>query len=211
MKTLIIDYNGPIIDANNFFEDRSRRIAKIFRAKWTKVFQNKWENLYIDLSAGKISIAEYYKKIAKSLNKKIKGDEDKKFIQYEKLSDKNVLIYLETLKKNFNSKLKIGLISNYVEHWVIAVLEKHNLKQYFDKIIVSDKIKMRKPDIKIYKLAAKMINAKTQNCVYVGDTLDDLEGASAVGMEAVFIRGEDKSSHGYPIIKNLGEVEKYLR
>jgi len=211
MKKLIVDYNGPIIKANNFFEDRSKRIAKIFKIKYNKELRNEWVRLYIEVSEGKISLESYYKKLSKIAKTKLNGDEDKRFINCEKMADKGMPLHIRTLRKKFGSKLKIGILSNYTTSWVMGFLKKNHLEKYFDKIVVSDRIKVRKPDLRAYNAIARMLGAKPKDCVYIGDSLDDLNGAKSAGMKSIFIPGEDKEAKGYAKINNLGEVEKYLK
>ena len=211
MKTLLIDYNGPIIKADNFFENRSKRVAKIFRIKWDKKFQKEWAKLYIKVSDGTLSLDDYYKVLSKITKKPLKGDENEKFMVNERLADKNTMLHIKALRKKFGKKLKMGVHSNYSTSWVIGFLKKNKIENYFDKIIVSDEIKLRKPDLRAYRLAARMLNSKPNECIYVGDEIEDLEGASAAGMQAVFMRGEDTKYGKFPHIKNLGEIKKFLK
>jgi len=216
MKHLIFDFNGPIINADNFYEDRSKRVAKIFEAKWTPRFQEIWQAYYILLSIGEMNIKEYYNKVAESLEMKVIGkrtewhiEEDRLFIQGERLADDNLPHYLTKLRENY-PKMKIGLLSNYVQHWVTETLDNHNIRKYFDVVVISDRMHIRKRDLKIYKLTADVMGVPAYDCGYIGDTIEDLESSRRIAMKPIFIPGEETDPKNFPMIKNIGEIEQYL-
>jgi putative hydrolase of the HAD superfamily len=76
---------------------------------------------------------------------------------------------------------------------------------------------LRKPDPRIYELAAKQLAVKPENCLYIGDGgSQELTGAASVGMHPVLIRVPYENNpaallysredwHG-PVISSLKEV-----
>lgn len=79
--------------------------------------------------------------------------------------------------------LKIGLISNVCSHSQVEdTLQKYGIRHYFDPIILSSKYGRRKPDPAIFHHAARLINAPTSQCVYIGDRIArDILGARRAG------------------------------
>jgi len=216
MKHLIFDYNGPIVKAENFCENRSKRIANIFEAEWTPRFQEIWTDNYDLLSVGEIDIKDYYNIIAESLDRKIKKSnetwhiaEDKKFIEGDRLVDENIPQYLKELRENY-PQMKIGLLSNYVQHWVTESLDRYDLRRCFDVIIVSDRVKMLKPDSRIYRLTANVMGVPAYDCGYVGDSINDLTAARQAAMKTIFMVGEESDPESHSLVDNLGELEQYL-
>lgn len=52
--------------------------------------------------------------------------------------------------------------------------------------------RLMKPDPRIYELATARLGVDAEDCFYIGDGADsELEGARAVGMEAVLLRPGD--------------------
>ena len=203
MIGLILDHNGVICDGRDFYEDRSRRIAEIFNIRWTKEICEYWKALYIEASLGKMTLQDYYSKLSKKFNVKIKGNEDDLFIQKEKLISGIPEIF-KKIKQN--KSVKICLLSNYVQRWVDKFLENHNIRDYFDSVIVSSSIKTRKPDEKAYIAAAQSLNIPLKNCIYVGDSIIDLEICKKIGIRPVFIPGEETDAKGFESIKSIREL-----
>jgi putative hydrolase of the HAD superfamily len=58
-----------------------------------------------------------------------------------------------------------------------------------DVEVFSCEVGLRKPDPRIYRLAAERLGVDPERCLYVGDgAYGELSGAAAVGMHAVLIR-----------------------
>lgn len=132
--------------------------------------------------------------------------------------EKNSLVILEWLKEN---DYKIGLISNASDSDdVFCLLERFNLKKYFDHIVISAEFGWRKPHNKIFTHAMQLFNAEPTSCLMVGDRLDmDIHGAKMAGIQSVWItrrsihkdklqQFETKPDHQ---ISNLEELIKILK
>jgi putative hydrolase of the HAD superfamily len=93
---------------------------------------------------------------------------------------------LETLRARGYA---LGLISNCSEDvaWNWAATE---LADYVDQAILSCSVGLRKPDRRIYELAAERLRVKTSECLFVDDRPDFIEGAIAAGMDAVQLGSE---------------------
>jgi putative hydrolase of the HAD superfamily len=65
------------------------------------------------------------------------------------------------------------------------------MKAIFDVIVRSDEVRLRKPDPEIYRLTARRLEVEPNECVYVDDLLQNVEGARAVGMHAFVHRNAD--------------------
>jgi putative hydrolase of the HAD superfamily len=79
--------------------------------------------------------------------------------------------------------LKIGLISNIISLGSVAFcLEEYGIREYFDTIVLSSEYGRCKPDPAIFHYAARLANAPTSACVYVGDrTSRDVLGSKRAG------------------------------
>jgi len=94
-----------------------------------------------------------------------------------------------TLKTLLERGYALGLISNFTYAPVIyAGLQKLNLNQYFNAILVSEDVGWRKPHPRIFKEALKRLDKKAKQTVFLGDSpVEDIQGAKDVGMRTVFI------------------------
>ena len=91
---------------------------------------------------------------------------------------------LKALKKR---DFKIGMVSNATE-LLRRVLDSLGLAEYFEFLIISDEVGVRKPSPKIFQLAIKAAGTSPNRAVYVGDKLTvDVLGAKRAGLNAVLI------------------------
>lgn len=84
---------------------------------------------------------------------------------------------------------KLGIIANTITETEIPDwLAADGLTEYFDAIILSSKLGIRKPNPEIYLEAARRIAVEPAKCVYVGDNpVRDVEGARAAGFGGMII------------------------
>ncbi len=83
---------------------------------------------------------------------------------------------------------RLGVIANQ-NAGLEARLEKWGLRKYFSLIVSSEEIGCAKPDPKIFETAFILAECKADECVMVGDRLDnDVRPAKAMGMKTVWIR-----------------------
>ncbi|MEN4042139.1 MAG: HAD family hydrolase [Anaerolineaceae bacterium] len=83
----------------------------------------------------------------------------------------------------------LGIISNASDNRDVQMLvDKAGIRHFFDQIIVSAAVGIRKPDAYIFRLALDHFNAAPQRAVMVGDTLSaDVLGAHNSGIASVWI------------------------
>ncbi len=89
----------------------------------------------------------------------------------------------EVLRAIQQMGMKIGIISNVNSLGQVPTnLKEYGIVDYFDPIVLSSEYGCRKPDPSIFHYAARLINAPTSQCVYVGDRIiRDIEGARRAG------------------------------
>lgn len=83
---------------------------------------------------------------------------------------------------------KLGIIANQ-KLGTAERLESWGLRQYFDLIVASAEIGYAKPDLRIFQKALALAGCTAQECVMVGDRLDnDMRPAKAIGMTTVWVK-----------------------
>lgn len=100
----------------------------------------------------------------------------------------------EILQK-LHGKYKLGIVSNFaIPECLRKLLEKFNLKEFFDTIVISGEINKRKPSPEIFQKALEALNAKASETIFVGDTLNiDVKGAKNIGIKAILIKREKEN------------------
>ena len=95
-------------------------------------------------------------------------------------------ITLETLRA---AGKKLGVISNGQTDWQLKKLEGLGLANSFDLVMVSQAEGIRKPDPRIFHLAAERLGVAPHEAMFVGDQPQvDAEGAHNAGLVGVWKR-----------------------
>ncbi len=85
--------------------------------------------------------------------------------------------------------VKLGIISNVSSHEVaVGILDKVRLTNYFDKIVTSATVGIRKPDPGIFRYALMQFKARPEEAVMVGDSeIHDIGGGYIAGLKTVLV------------------------
>ena len=84
-------------------------------------------------------------------------------------------------------KYSLHIITNGFDEVQHIKLDFSDLTQYFDVVITSEKVGVKKPDSKIFHYSLKAANAEAGQSVMIGDDLEvDVIGASKVGMKGIY-------------------------
>ena len=86
----------------------------------------------------------------------------------------------------------LGIISNNSIRNVEYILEREDIKKYFKKIIISEAVKERKPNLKVYMKAFEDIPKQEYNKIaFVSDELlEDLLGVKILGVKTIWYEQE---------------------
>ena len=86
------------------------------------------------------------------------------------------------------------------------------LEKYFNKLITSEEAGHKKPNPEIFEYALRVMNAKNEECIMVGDNIEtDIKGAISAGMDIIFfnpegIRHNEKVTHEISSLLELKEL-----
>ncbi|MBI2851311.1 MAG: HAD-IA family hydrolase [Chloroflexi bacterium] len=101
---------------------------------------------------------------------------------------------IETLRRLRAEGYKTGLVTDCSEE-TPSIWNETPFAHLFGVTIFSCRVGLKKPDPRIYYLAAEGLGVMTGACLYVGDgSSNELTGASTVGMHAVLIRDPQEES-----------------
>ena len=94
-----------------------------------------------------------------------------------------------TIQKLWRRDVKLGIISNVSSHAVaMGILDNVRLTKYFDAIITSATVGIRKPDPGIFRYALMQFRARPEEAVMVGDSeIHDIGGGYISGLKTVLV------------------------
>lgn len=205
LKAVIFDFIGTLTNVKGYdLENSRKKLCKTIIESGFNVEGEKFLEAYAK-SHEKYRIIRYQKFveitnavwIADALNslgfktspddKRIKVAVNSFFEDYVKSFEIRPCVkkFLETLSLEY----KLGLVSNFTYAPVIyAGLRKLGISKFFNTVLVSDAIGLRKPHTKIFEEALRRLNVKADEVIYVGDSpLEDIKGAKETGMKTVFV------------------------
>jgi putative hydrolase of the HAD superfamily len=123
---------------------------------------------------------------------------------------------LDLLYKCRELGLKTGLITNGRNQIQYGKIDKLDIKELFDVIIVSEEAGVKKPDERIFRQALQHLNIEPKKSIFVGDhPINDILGASKAGLKTIWMKRNqpwDDSVRTSPlkVIENLNELIDYL-
>jgi len=120
---------------------------------------------------------------------------------------------LELLDYLKEKKYSLHIITNGFEEVQNKKMINSNLYPYFEQIITSESVGVKKPDARVFEHALDVSKAKRENSIMIGDSLEaDIHGAINVGLSAIHCVFDAKT----PIDKNINvvtsllEIKRYL-
>jgi HAD superfamily hydrolase (TIGR01549 family) len=99
-----------------------------------------------------------------------------------------VVELIKKLKKTY----RIFLFSNYCGELLWKLLEKHQIRDLFDEIIISSEYKMKKPEQNFFELLVKMSNVDKSEIVFIDDQEDNFEASKAFGINTVLFKNDEQ-------------------
>jgi len=120
----------------------------------------------------------------------------------------NAIEVLEYLKE----KYIMHIITNGFEEVQFKKLKNSNLLPFFDKIITSEKVGVKKPNPKIFQYAMDISGASSHESIMIGDNFEaDILGAINAGMQAIFCEfNGEVATQEVPTVYNLMELKNFL-
>ncbi len=224
VKGLIFDYGGTIDTNGVHWGEVIRRAYKRFKIP---VSRNAFRDAFVHgerfLGSQNVILPTYT--FEKVLHIKLKLQFD--FLNLEDTSLINKIAnqcYTETrqetersanLLKELKNHYPLVLVSNFYGN-LRTVLSEFGLSNYFQHVIESAEVDIRKPDPEIYQLGIKAIGFSPEETVIIGDSYkNDIAPANILGCQSIWLKGigwddkDDRIEHPC-IIKDFMELRDLL-
>lgn len=205
IKVVLFDYGHTLMQVKK--KDKEMIIEKFGLTE--EEYKNGYE-IYLIYSRGRINSDEQYLKQCSNFIGKPVTKEFLDAIHEIEIIDEKTIELIKKLKK----KYKLAIIANNVKSWVLGRLEKHGIRNYFDAIVASSEIGIRKPDPRIFTFALNKLKVNPKECIFISDELnDDLAGAKVLGIKTVWLKNSEEKITFQPdyTIKSLNEIMEILK
>ena len=124
------------------------------------------------------------------------------------IEDSRVEEYAPDLLSNLRQRYKLGVVSNFA--YALGpkrILQHHGLARFFDAILASGELGVRKPHPRIFEQMLSRLSVKANETIFVGDSLKaDINGAKNVGMRAVLVENVGLRKNPFAI---AGELDPF--
>ncbi len=186
--------NHVDIDAHRFAQEFHLRLDQYYRRREKSLREESTFNMLQDLIKEKGSRNAPDPVLRTALNAKYSVTQQNWYIEPDAHAT------LQTLKKK---GFKLALLSNAGDDAdVQALLNQHNLKDYFNFIRTSAACGYRKPHPFMFQEAMQALRLHAKDCAMIGDTLNaDILGANKLGIYSVWINRRVSAS--------VGEIKQY--
>ncbi|MFP3985049.1 MAG: HAD family hydrolase [Candidatus Bathyarchaeia archaeon] len=124
------------------------------------------------------------------------------------VKDLRIENYIPSMLAGLREKHKLGLVTNFAyAPGVWKILKRFNLTRFFDAVVVSGEIGIRKPHPLLFKEALRQIDRQAEEAVFIGDSLKaDINGAKKVGFKTVLVENAGLRKNPYAV---AGELEPF--
>ena len=93
--------------------------------------------------------------------------------------------------ERLHGKFPMVMVSNFYGN-LNTVLNDYGIHHYFDEIVESAVVAVRKPDPMIYALGVKALGLPAKNCLVIGDSYQkDMQAGKLAGCQTLWLHGQE--------------------
>jgi len=120
----------------------------------------------------------------------------------------NTIEILKYLKPKYN----LHIITNGFHEVQEKKLKNSNIDVYFDVIVDSEMVGVKKPNPLIFEFALNKASTTVKKAIMIGDSLEaDIIGAKTVGFKTIHFNAHNELPHDIcPMINDLREIKAFL-
>jgi putative hydrolase of the HAD superfamily len=180
ITTIAFDVGNVLVNNGNFPRSIMKNISQTLDIPMGKLIE-KYDQLLPEMESGNKKI---YFLIGKRLYPILKYLYQETAENIFKLNTE-LFDIAQNLKKNF----KVGILSN-IDQYLAQIPVHHKLYNSFDPklVVLSYKVKLRKPDPEIYHLFLKRAKALAEECLFIDDKKENIETAKKLGMKTIHFK-----------------------
>ena len=134
-------------------------------------------------------------------------------VELESLDEASIISGVpETLKALRERGLKIGLMTRSCREYAEKILEKFNLRKYFNVVIARDDVENPKPDPAHAMRILDLLDVSADETLFIGDHWSDMECAKRSGLKFVlFSLKEDNMQLSISDVPKIREMKSVLK
>ena len=189
LKAIIFDAYGTLFDVNSAAEKCKGKIGD----KWEN-FANYWRTTQLEytwLRSLMNKHKDFWKITEDSLDKSMKKFQIDQNMRSELLDLYKILSpYPETkntLEQLKNKNFKIAILSNGTPSLLNGLIEKNNMKIFFDDIFSIEEVGIFKPSSKVYEIPIKKYKIDKREVAFLSSNTWDVCGGGNFGYNSIWV------------------------
>ena len=114
---------------------------------------------------------------------------------FRAMTRKRIFLYptVKPALEQMQKKYRLGIVSNAQEAFTMPELGLYRLEPFFESIVLSSQVGVKKPNSRIFARALSELGVKPEKVVFVGNDMEaDMLGASKVGMKTIYMLEKNK-------------------
>lgn len=184
INTVLFDMDGVLIDSEHFWQQAEKEIFTSVGAIWD-------DKIALQTTGQTTrAVTELWYKMFPWEGKSIEEVEQAVIDRVDALIREKGQIkagVLDTLNYLSDNNFKIGLATNSPDSLIHTVLERLEIKKYFQTIVSALHVKEGKPAPDVYLTAAKNLGSNPENCLVVEDSFTGATAGKRAGMTVVSV------------------------
>ena len=206
-KGFIFDLDGVIVDTAKYHFLAWKRLAKSLDIDFTEEDNEQLKGVSRVKSLEKI-LSWGNKIISEDQFRELMAKKNEEYLSYiaemggdEILPD--VPRVLHTLIEK-QQPISLGSASKNAR----TILERVDLKKYFDAIVDGNDVSKAKPDPEVFLIAAKLLKIRPEDCIVFEDSVAGVEAANVANMISIGIGNKSVLGHANYVFKDFTEISE---
>ena len=181
ITTLFLDIGGVLL-TDGWSHESSKLAAKTFGLNF-KELNNRHSEALDTYELGKLTFDEYLSRVVFYEKRSFTPTQFRNFMFASSKPYPNMIELVRTLKAKYG--LKIAVVSNEGRKLNEYRIRKFKLDEFVDVFISSCFVRLRKPDMDIYRLALDIVQTPARQVVYVENTSMFVQVAEGLGIRSI--------------------------
>lgn len=186
IRSIVLDFGGVISKPQN--SDFTEKVQGIL-GQVPSNFMEAYRKYRSDFDSGMSSGEEYWRTVLHHLGLQVSDATVEALIHEDMKSWTDINTEMVEFIASIRPQVaNLSLISNMPNDFLMYLGENFHFLQYFDELVYSCEVGINKPDPRIYEFAIEKIGIPPDECLFVDDSLRNVEGARMIGMYAIHFR-----------------------
>jgi len=212
IEAIIFDMDGTLVDTEPFNSQIEKRLFRLYKVEISEEEHQKYLGIASD--AMWREIAEL-KQLQIPVSELIDQNHKESFRFLSEVEQIPIMPGLvDLLEKLQGKKYPMAVASSSTPEIIDLILNKTNLKKYFQVIVSAEQAGKSKPEPDVFLLAAEKLGIKPANCLAIEDSENGIKAALSAGMTCVAYQSPDadpqKQTAADAVIQDYAQLERII-